>query len=316
MSSGCRVVRRRLSAVALLLLLVVLATGDMSRAALITLRDNSSQVAVDPLLSTGMTDWSVDGTDYLTEHGFWYLLGNSGLAQPVSALGLISSVAIDTNADGFADTATLHYGAAGGLQVMVKYSIVGGQPGSGSSNLGEQVSLTNSSAAPMSVRLYQYTNADLGDGPDTVEFVSPSDVVQSSSVGVLESVVTGASPIDEAGLTSLAPTTRYKLENINALTLNGDVGPLTGDAIFAYQWNASIQPNRSITIGQSSSLNVTPEPSSLGLLVAAGAGVALATRVRCGRGSSCGPVACPSRPADILAFPTRETDDQSRRRVA
>ncbi|MGA2032512.1 MAG: PEP-CTERM sorting domain-containing protein [Thermoguttaceae bacterium] len=245
--------------------------AGLLHAEMITLQDSDSAVVINPLSANLLSNWSIAGTNYLNQQGFWYLLGNSGLAQPLSAL-TFTSISLDTSEAGLHDGATLYYGTAGGLQATVKYSLLGGDPGSGSSNLAEQVKLSNSSANPMTVRLFQYTDADLSADDDTVT-VTPSEALQSSSAAVLDSVVTGPLTGYEAGLTTISPTTLQRIETIAALTLNNATGPLVGDATWAYQWDATLQPNHSITLGQNNSLNLVPEPGSLSLL--AGAAIAL-----------------------------------------
>jgi hypothetical protein len=264
-------------------LLLHVGTG-LLHAQLITLKDGDSVVKIDPTAQNPVSDWAIGATNYLNRQGFWYLLGGSGPAKPLNTLTLVSETLSDTNADGLWDMVGLGY-ALGGLKVDVKYSLTGGDPGSGSSNLGEQVKLVNSGGSPLNVRLFQYTDADLSASGDLVEFLAPSHVLQVASNGFLDSANTGPASLlthFEAGLTTDSPTnTLQRLQTVNNLSLNDASGPLSGNATYAYQWDTTLQPGRSITLGQNNSLNVTPgsiptpEPGSLGLMAAAAIGLGL-----------------------------------------
>jgi MYXO-CTERM domain-containing protein len=275
------VFKRGLFAGALAVLLLYAGSGLLQ--AQITLQDGDSTVVINPSSANAVSDWSVGATNYLNQQEFW--LGDSGLAQSLGTLALVSTYATNSNepSDLF-NLASLNYDAADGLRINVRYSLEGGEPGSGTSNLGEQVELFNPGASPLTVRFFQYTNAVINPGADTVEFLSPSDqvVVQSSTVGTLESVVTGPLDAHEAGLTTLSPTTVERLQTVSGLALDNASGPFTGDATYAYQWDTTLQPGRSITLGENNQLNVaqgvtpvTPEPGPLSLLAAAVLGLGL-----------------------------------------
>jgi hypothetical protein len=70
------------------------------------------------------------------------------------------------------------------------------------------------------------------------------------------------------------------LTNGTPTTLSDATGPLTGDATWAFQWDAAIPANGSLSIALNKSVYVTniPEPSSLALIPAALVIVAAARR--------------------------------------
>jgi hypothetical protein len=73
------------------------------------------------------------------------------------------------------------------------------------------------------------------------------------------------SPAANHGGVGLSQATLNKLDDRFATTLNGSVGPVTGDAVWAFQWDVLIDPDSSFSIDINKSVYVTPVPEPTGI---------------------------------------------------
>ncbi len=86
-----------------------------------------------------VTNWQVDGVDQLFQQGFWYRVGG-GPEIKVSTLPIALEGTTDTNFDLFDDTLFVQYGGPG-FDLEIRLTLDGGVAGSGSSDMGEQISI-------------------------------------------------------------------------------------------------------------------------------------------------------------------------------
>ncbi len=250
-------------ALALALLLAALATAG--RAETISLADGNTGVSINPTSASGMSQWVVDSTNYLTQNSFWYRIGSSGAIQPVSVLSLVSASVFDLAGDGLDDAAVVKYKNGQGLNITFTYSIIGGQPGSGTSDVNQQIQISNTGAQPLNLQLFQYSQLGLSAGDDTLQFVGSSQVLQTAaSIGSIDTVVTGTqAPSAYEAIDPAAWTTSPSLDDA--------AGPVSGNVASAWEWNMSLAKNGSFVIGEQSALNLSPsapvpEPSTIVLL--------------------------------------------------
>ena len=248
------------------LLVYFLLTSVTAQATPYTLVDDNSSVVVDPDGNpTGMISWEVDGVSNLYQQWFWYRVGNDPEA-PINALTFDVGGTTDTNFDGDHDTLYLRYKDGTDFNVEVGYRLDGGQLGSGSSDIAEQISINNTSGSTLDFHFYQYSDFDLSDSPndDTAMLVNDNTVRQWDSNQFLsETIVTPMAnhwQIDEYG------AILGLLNNGSADNLSDSTSPYTGNATWAFQWDFSIAAGGSAQISKDKLLRPVPEPTTMLLL--------------------------------------------------
>ncbi len=237
-----------------------------------TLTDDNSTAIINPNSSVGMHSWMVDGVSHLSHQWFWYRVSNTPEAS-IDTLVLIADGATDTNFDGDDDTLYLRYGndqAATQYTIEVRFILDGGSIGSGSSDIAEQITITNTGGNSLDFHFFQYSDFDLGGAPgDTVELINANAVRQSDpNWTVSETVVTPSA--DSFELNFFANTLSKLIDGV-ATTLGnasgaGPVGP--GDVTWAFQWDETIAAGDVFQISKDK--NITPEPATMAILFLGG----------------------------------------------
>ena len=273
------VISRRWRAIFVSLGLAVLSLPDAGVAQFVyTLGDNNSFAQIDVTNQRGMFNWSVDGLNVLNQQWFWFRTTSSGPAAPINTIS--------------APIAWMPYGAGGraltaiysnpGYNVRVDYLLSGGAMNtSGSSDMGETITVNNTGTNTLSFHLFQYSNFGLSRAQDTVQLGKNlrglyNEAIQNSGPGLnlTETVVTPGANHGEA-----APigATLAEMASPAFVTLTDNAGPVgPGDVTWAFEWDLSIVPGGSTVISKDKfvQLSLIPEPSSLllgvvGLLVLA-----------------------------------------------
>lgn len=257
------------------------AVATTSLGAITVLADGNSVARVDDSSSAGMTDWVVDGTDQMFQQWFWYRINTDADTEESSihTLGNMQSAVFDTNPfeDARPDTLALMYSGRG-ISIQPTWSLVGGSNGSGVSDMGESIVITNDRRTAISITFFQYSDFDLNGtaANDNVRAVPPNfnTVVQfEAGVALSETVV---SPRPDAYEVNLFPVTRNRLDDgfvDNLTNVGGPVGP--GDVTWAFQWDLTIPAGGSVVINKDK--GIVPAPGALALV---GLGGLLAARRR------------------------------------
>jgi hypothetical protein len=256
------------------ILIVVVVLGFSGTAhGLLFLQDQNSTVAIDPSTQHGMYDWIIDGNNLAPVYGaaggdddyrqwFWYRVGATAEAS-IDTLPLAVAGASDSNFDGFNDKAFLRY-LGGGLKIEVTYTLTGSTAGSGVSHIGEQISITNTGAEPLSLSFFQYGDFMLNApnvGGETITFENPNQVRESGASGyVMETVNT---PVAQHREAEPFPITINKLNDGAPDNLVDNAGA-SGDVTWAYQWDYTLAPNETVLISKVKDA-VIPEPTSMAL---------------------------------------------------
>lgn len=246
------------------------AAGSAAHA--VTLTDGNSGVVVNPASQAGVSDWTVDGTDHLTQQWFWYRVDNDPESS-IDTLQIIGTQLSDADNDGGGnDKITTTYGGSG-FEIEVAFTLKGGLIGSGDSDLGENITITNTNTnqVPMNITFFQYSNFDLkGDGTGDQSLIAASTARQIDGLTELAETVVEPTPLrGEVGFTS---TTLDKLNdgvasNLNTLIAGNPffITPGTGDATWAYQWNFVIPVGQSVIISKDKNLTTAttiPAPNA------------------------------------------------------
>lgn len=231
--------------------------------------NGNSSVTIQTDRSYGMSDWTVDCVPQLYRQWFWYR-DDDGQEKTLSHLNLISA---NQTSD---STLTTLYKKQGQFTIEVSYTLLGGAEGTGYSSIGEQIKIVNLSQNVLDFHFFQYVDFDLGGSNvgDTVQLgqnvsgLFDSAYQNKGNSFFADEVVSPAANHGQAGL---FPAIYNSLIDNSPTTLSDNVGPVTGDATWAFQWDASIPVGGSFSVALNKSVYVTniPEPSALALIPAA-----------------------------------------------
>jgi hypothetical protein len=261
------------------LLGVFLFSAQCARAGLFTLADENSSILFNTASPTNASNWQVDGVDQLNQQAFWYRVGNTA-EQSVHSLPIAFEMASNTNFDPNLDTLFTRYLGAG-FHIDMHYSLDGGLPGSRTSDLAEQISISNTGSSPLDFHFFQYNDFDLNGtaAGDSAVFTNANAVRQTEgTMGVSETVVTPVPSHREidtfaATLSKLVDAVPTTLSDLPAV---GNVaGP--GDMTWAFQWDFVLAPGRTYLISKDKHLSGIPEPTAA-VLMTLGVGLVLAVR--------------------------------------
>jgi hypothetical protein len=246
-------------------------------AALLTLTDDNSVAQFDTATPANNFNWFVDGNDFLAQQAFWFRIGNVP-EQSVHTLPIGVQGTSDSNFDGNPDTLFVRYNGAG-FHIDTRYVLDGGMPGSGASDMGEQISINNTGVSSLDFHFFQYADFDIGPA-DSAVFTNANSVRQfSPGIELTETVVT---PVPTHREIAPFPVTLNKL-NDGVPTVLSDTPPIgvvagPGDMTWAYEWDFQLAPGATFQISKDKNLHAgppVPEPATASLLMLA-AGVILA----------------------------------------
>jgi len=251
----------------LLVVALTLTVSMRARAVPFQLTHGNSTVGINPDSQAGVNQWLVDGVSALKQQWFWIGVGSN----PEQAINTISAPAITIFSP---YSAKLVYTSPGLFDVQVTYTLQGGQAGTGTADLSEQIRINNLSANPLAIHFFQYSDFNLG-GSDTVNLTQNllgkfNRSTQTFGAAALQETV--VSPGASHGEVGAAGFTLGRLNDGSATTLNDSVNAV-GDVTWAFQWDSQIAAGGSLVIGKDKRLIVAvPEPTTVAL---AGLGLAL-----------------------------------------
>jgi hypothetical protein len=160
--------------------------------------------------------WKVDGVEHMQELSNWYRIsriGTTNVINPETSAHQLSLVSESFNSP---SSMTVTYTDNDLFQMEITFTIIGGAPGSGYSEMGECVRITNISnmtntthgPVPIAFHFFEYIDLDLDDTPndDEVSMIGPTTVHQ---VDLTSGTV----------FTGNAATDRYELDFVDT-TLN------------------------------------------------------------------------------------------------
>ena len=251
--------------------LIVQIPIGIASAQIYTLTSDNSSVSINLGSQTGMYNWSVDGQNQLTQQWFWYRIGSSGPQASIDTIGAPVAVEYGTS---ILDTT---YTAAK-FSLSVDYTLTGGSPTSGASDLAETISIQNLTGSTLPFYFFQYADFNLGGTPN-------------NDSGQLDKTSKGFNQVDQTdGFCHLGenvdtvvshPATYGEVANDNSIlsslnnatptTLNDNMST-SGNIKWALEWVANIAPGGTYII--SKDLNMSgvvpvsvPEPSTWTLIL-------------------------------------------------
>ncbi len=231
-----------------------------------TLEDDNSSATFD-LSSSGMYDWTVDYTDHLNQQWFWCRTSENAPEMSISTLTLDVAGTFDTNFNDLDETLYARYTGAG-FNLELSFRLDGGADGSKASDVGEQISITNTGDSTLDFWFFQYVDLDLGGtaANDTAQMLNANTVEQTDASGFTasETVVTPAADrYDVLPFGSIMGS----LNDASSTDLTNSPGPVTGDVTWAFQWDFQINPGSTVQISKDKRLAyMIPEPATLGVL--------------------------------------------------
>jgi len=244
----------------------------------ITLTDGNSTANIFLDSQAGLEDWTVDGTDYMYQEWFWYRIGTAGPEASIDTLTLVNSTLSDVDGNGDNESLEANYQGLG-FTLDALWTLTGGAPGSGISDIAEVVKITNTSASTLEFYLFEYTDFNFGDETDDVGVFDNVNVFRQ-----FDANVTGV--ISQISIDDLNP--RYQISpypqllaslNDGLPTTLSNTPPLgtpspAEDVTSAWQWRFLIAPGDSVIISKDKQVEAVPEPGTiLGLLAVGGLGM-------------------------------------------
>ena len=258
--------------VAALVAAVALVLAGPAVAEVITLADGNSTLQIDPVSSLGVFGWSVGDVSKLQQQWFWFRNDLDDYDDQEYSIDQVGAPDVFQHPD-VPNLAILTYtDTQDRFSIQVTYMLTGGA-GSRTSDLMENVKVTNLSGETLTFDIFQYSDFDLGvGGDDSIVRITGGNTAVQAAYGdtmttLSETVTTGAPDLSETGIYS---ATLDKLMDGNVNDLDGSTlanGP--ANLTWAFQWaDRAIAPGQAFIISKDKLLTVEPvaEPASLGLI--------------------------------------------------
>ena len=232
-----------------------------------TLTDGNSVVAINASSPAGMTSYQVNGVNQVKGQWFYYRIGDIGPESSIDTIGGLVSSQPD------ARNLSLTY-ANSQYSASVAYKLTGGTAGLGSqSSLNETIVFLNKSATPLNLRFFDYSDFDLNgvSGGQSLQFntttiptLRTNKFTQTMGVNYLTTTLSSSTRATSLVEAATYSQTLTSLTDLNLTTLNGAMGPVSGDVTGTFEWDVTLAAGASLQIS-SLIYMVVPEPSVLGL---------------------------------------------------
>ena len=261
---------------------LILAFADTATATPIyTLSSGNSLVTIDAGSQVGMNNWTVDGQNQLNQQWFWYRTGSTG---PAASVDTISAPTANQLTASILNTTY----ANSQFSVNVLYSLIGGAPGSGTSDLSEQISIQNLTGSALTFDFFQYADFNLGGTPnnDTGQLDKNGrkygGVTQYNSPGCRVSENVDSAVSQPATYGQIGTGSGNTSTVLNQLTSSGfghfndqnSTPPGGGNVNWGLEWDANIAPGGTFIISKDMNIvgvvpvtTPVPEPGAWGFVL-------------------------------------------------
>ena len=230
-----------------------------------TLSSGNSSVVINPDSQTGMNNWTVDGQNQLNQQWFWYRVGSSGGEASIDTIGTPTVVVTSPSI-----LSTTYANSL--FSVGVLYSLVGGAPGSGASDVQETVTIQNLTGSTLPFYFFQYAYFNLGGTPNNESgqlygmSKGYNEVDQTAGfTGLGEDIDTVVGHAAAYGEVANDNSILNSLKSGTPTTLN-DNSSATGNVNWSLEWVANIAPGTYI-ISKDLNISGVPEPSAWSLIL-------------------------------------------------
>jgi hypothetical protein len=254
-------------------------SGAYAVTPVVTLTDGNSSSVFNIGTQAGNSSWTVDGVNQLAQQWMWVGLGG---AAPESLNNLTNSFLFHSG--GVMNTTYTGAGYTVGLEV----TLTGGSAHSGTATMAEILTFNNTSDATETAHLYDYADFAVNGLTNNQLTLSGTPVNTADTIGTggtdANVSVTGNPNHYQVGTGS---TILNELNSGSAVTLSdGSVGPITGNANFAMEWDPTVDAGGTFQISIDKTITngaqpLVPLPSgaySAAALLAALGGVSLARK--------------------------------------
>ena len=264
------IVRAFCLAVAVLLVLAMSGPRLWGSEIPITLTDLNTTVQVYSQSNAGIGSWTVNEVNQLNREWFWFRVGDASPTNPeqsIDTLNRVFNAATDNPPNPGSDYLYQQFAQNGQFRVELKYSLTGGEIGTGDSDLGLSIKIVNTSAQPLDFHFFQLADFDLaGTSGSDEAWVANANLIGQWNVtrGNSTSTVT-VNPSPSLTQVDLHSNIYNLMTNSQGDDLNGTGGwAVPGNIEWGCQWNVTLAPNANLMISEDQIL--VPEPATVTLL--------------------------------------------------
>jgi MYXO-CTERM domain-containing protein len=249
----------------------------------IDLQNGNSIVQINPGTENtnpaGIYDWTINGTaNQVSQDWYAYSVNNQTPVQLNTLGGTPVVSTFSTTGSGPSNYATIAYNdTTNFIKTAINYVLVGGSAASKTSNISQQVQITNTGSSALHMQFFVFANFTL-DGSDSnqnVTVTGNNTATQTDSHGgqvqmVMSPRASYAAAEDDNSLKTLLGAPDATLAGQPTAVVNVD-------GSWAFEYDITLTPNQTIALGGQTQLisGTVPEPTGTGLALLGAAGIFL-----------------------------------------
>lgn len=249
----------------------------------IDLQNGNSIVQINPGTENsnpaGIYDWTINGTANQVSQDWYAYSVNNQTPMQLNTLGGTPVVStFSTTGTGNPNYATIAYNdTTNFIKTTINYLLVGGSAASKTSNVSQQVQITNTGSSTLSMQFFVFANFTL-DGSDSNQNVIVSGnntATQNDAYGgqvqmVISPRATYAAAESDSSLKTL-------LGSPDATLAGQPTAVVNVDGSWAFEYDLTLTPNETVALGGQTQLisGTVPEPTGTGLALLGAAGIFL-----------------------------------------